>query len=483
MSDLVRTFQTAVQNSAKHHCNVHLPYPLDIPVPVFTAKAPATFRLETNYKKKLEECKCNAIYQQYTKQQLYQTMERGVLSKLVPRFAIAPVNSDISYTTRIKPMTMTKIDMKDELTSAEDLPAYFNWADQTEIMSKVYSQGMCGSCWAIAAASCVSDVFAIQQGIKNPNLSPTYLLSCKSQSQCDGGDPGLAVEDIKKNGIIEEGCLEEDWCAPFTGCGGNTAVEFDPSTINSLIPKCACTQAKKKYYVKDSRMLCVFPDLQDFSQEEREIITEYFRNPSTELADLTALDYKQVQALIKRHIYTKGPVIGGFHVFNNFFRDDFAETNQIYVETQTYRGVPGVDYSDVQKSWAGSHAVVIMGWGREKIQDEDVDYWIVRNSWGVLWGNEGYFKMAMYGNDPDKKFQNRFSQFEYPSVIVTDEGIGLTGGVIMITPGKIEDLPKTITLPSGQSKVVVKIALSLLILFIRPAPIILVSVLLILWML
>jgi hypothetical protein len=94
-----------------------------------------------------------------------------------------------------------------------------------------------------------------------------------------------------------------------------------------------------------------------------------------------------------------------------------------------------VEYDDVQKSWAGSHAVVIVGWGREKVRDEDVDYWIARNSWGVSWGTEGYFKIAMFGTG---KLQNRFAQFEYPAVLVGDEGIGLTGGVILLKPGKVE---------------------------------------------
>ncbi|XP_046458637.1 procathepsin L-like [Daphnia pulex] len=34
-----------------------------------------------------------------------------------------------------------------------------------------------------------------------------------------------------------------------------------------------------------------------------------------------------------------------------------------------------------------NHAVVIVGWGNQN----GVDYWIGRNSWGTVWGKEGYF--------------------------------------------------------------------------------------------
>ena len=41
------------------------------------------------------------------------------------------------------------------------------------------------------------------------------------------------------------------------------------------------------------------------------------------------------------------------------------------------------------------HAVLTVGWGTESGQD----YWLVKNSWNTTWGDAGYIKLAMTGDD------------------------------------------------------------------------------------
>ena len=46
-------------------------------------------------------------------------------------------------------------------------------------------------------------------------------------------------------------------------------------------------------------------------------------------------------------------------------------------------------YHHTSNKAAGSHAVKIIGWGVEA----GVNFWIVANSWGTKWGEDGFFRI------------------------------------------------------------------------------------------
>ena len=76
---------------------------------------------------------------------------------------------------------------------------------------------------------------------------------------------------------------------------------------------------------------------------------------------------------IKELLLADGPIHTGFTVYQDFM--------------QYKSGI----YQHVSGSSLGGHAVVILGWGSE----DGVDYWIIQNSWGAAWGENGYFRIKM----------------------------------------------------------------------------------------
>jgi len=73
-------------------------------------------------------------------------------------------------------------------------------------------------------------------------------------------------------------------------------------------------------------------------------------------------------------VFEAGPVSITFEVVDGF-RD---YKTGVYTSTVCKNGPADVN-----------HAVLAVGFGNEN----GMDYWIVKNSWGAAWGNQGYFNI------------------------------------------------------------------------------------------
>ena len=61
-----------------------------------------------------------------------------------------------------------------------------------------------------------------------------------------------------------------------------------------------------------------------------------------------------------------------------------------YTSFQTYTS--GI-YNDATCPTDVNHAVQTVGWGHDDASN--LDYFIMRNSWGTKWGDQGYMKIAV----------------------------------------------------------------------------------------
>ncbi|CAL8089180.1 unnamed protein product [Calicophoron daubneyi] len=235
--------------------------------------------------------------------------------------------------------------------NGEPLPDEFDarkrWPNCKSI-GMIRDQSSCGSCWAFAAASTMSDHYCIQTG-KSVLLSETDLLSCCTDCGhgCQGGWDIQSWDYWNKTGLVTgsgqdcEGCR----CYPFMKCKHHGTKGDYPPCPEKLYSTPECENKCRDGYPKK------------FAEDK------IFGNAGYYVAE----NEKAIMSEIKLN----GPVQAYFAVFEDFMDYD--------------SGVYFHSHGDL----LGYHAIRIIGWGH----DRDVPYWVIANSWNEKWGENGTFRM------------------------------------------------------------------------------------------
>lgn len=101
--------------------------------------------------------------------------------------------------------------------------------------------------------------------------------------------------------------------------------------------------------------------------------------PNATVAEYGTMTSGDVDA-IKAEIFARGPVVASLNG-KALHSDDFKE---------------GTVYSNETASTKKSHAISIIGWGTT--QNDDKEYWIIRNSWGEYWNEQGLGRIELGKN-------------------------------------------------------------------------------------
>lgn len=271
-----------------------------------------------------------------------------------------------------------------------NIPDFFDgreiWAG---LITPVMNQGKCGSCWAFASTSMLSNRFNIQSiGIMNIVLSPTKLILCDWQ--------GAELNFYKKGSTQFDFASSNKKAFENSACFGNSLIDACRYLYEIGAPTEECIPYNKNLgnqlqYQKIGSYTSVsdLPLCTTVSGPLGDMCSDFYINKKTGIESGTpsrfykALHFyalsgtKQLggnEKQIRDNIYKWGPIATGMKVYPDFYT--FDNKNDIYI----WNG---------EGPQVGGHAIELMGWGSEN----GIDYWIIKNSWGTEWGMDGYFRM------------------------------------------------------------------------------------------
>ena len=228
-----------------------------------------------------------------------------------------------------------------------DLPANFDWRNISgkNYLSWTRNQHIpqyCGSCWAQASTSALADRINIARNGTFPgvSLSVQAILNCKAGGTCRGGNPSAVYAFAKTHGIPEDSCQNYIAQDPAQATCSDIQVCEDCSPSTDGSSNCTAVKNFKLWKVSNYGII-------------------------------SGLD------AMKKAIYANGPI---------------ACSIDATAELDAYTG--GI-FSQVVTAPIPNHIVSVVGWGVEN----GTEYWIVRNSWGIAWGEQGFFRIVTGKNN------------------------------------------------------------------------------------
>ena len=203
----------------------------------------------------------------------------------------------------------------------------------------------CGSCWAHAATSALSDRINILRNGTTPfvHLAPQVLIHCVTAADpksglnhshgCSGGDTTAAFAYIAEKGVPDESC--QNYIAQGVAA---------PGECTDMHICMNCAPGKGCWAVQDPPLW--------FAEEHGQVFGS--ENMMAEIA-------------------ARGPI---------------TCTIAVPAALEEYTG--GV-FHDTTGAKGLEHDIEVAGYGTT---DDGVDFWLIRNSWGVYWGEQGWFRLV-----------------------------------------------------------------------------------------
>jgi hypothetical protein len=225
-----------------------------------------------------------------------------------------------------------------------------SWDPRTDASTKmcwgperIADQGTCGACFAFASALAYSArLCKATKGVINVPISEQRVVSC--------------LRDYSGYFANADGSLGGDIAGAADGCNGGNAIQVWLQMQNDGRPMRTCDPYVAKGHTAHG---C--------GQNKCNAPLNY-------KSGLKVTQVPKTQAALQTALYVDGPVYSGITCWSDFFN---------------YKS--GVYSKSATATNQGGHAVTAIGYGTEG----STFYWLMANSWGHSWGEQGYWRADM----------------------------------------------------------------------------------------
>ncbi|MBU4267047.1 MAG: right-handed parallel beta-helix repeat-containing protein [Syntrophaceae bacterium] len=223
-------------------------------------------------------------------------------------------------------------------TSNSSLPESFDWRNisNRSYINPVKDQGQCGSCYGFSATAAAEGAYNIALNLSDENraeFSESFLIWCLSD-----------LPQYKYH---------------FDGCYGS---DYDYFELFALTSHGTILGEQFPYTIYDPGAC------------------SYWENPRAKFSSRHRIPCGDTEAM-KAAIMTYGTIDVAVDVEDAFY----YYVDGIYTDTNTSCPETPCYYT------FSNHAIALVGWGNDS---EYGEYWILRNSWGPFWGEDGYMRIA-----------------------------------------------------------------------------------------
>jgi len=244
----------------------------------------------------------------------------------------------------------SSVSSHDLLTEPATYPTDFTWGDKDGVnyLTPSLNQHIpqyCGSCWAHGSVSALGDRIKIARGGKGIDiqLSVQHILNCGNAGSCHGGSLDGPYQWIHK--LSQEG----------------TGISYATSN-----PYMACSKESKEGTCPAGDWTCSALNTARTCGTFGEKCVGLSHFPNATIAEYGHISGPKA---MQKEIFARGPIA--------------CTIDAGPIEKYTGGIATG-------KSFMTDHVISVVGWGTDATEGL---YWIVRNSWGEYWGEQGYVKV------------------------------------------------------------------------------------------